>query len=370
VSIEGVGRVVDGHLDVAWNVLYNGRDLRLPVRVIRDVETSQHRSTAVTSLATMADAGVAVVFATVFVVPAKRWSNTLVRYPSVRPMAIYHTPAEAESQALEQLRIYEDWAEQGVIRIIRSRVTLEDHLVRWARDRRPGFVLGMEGADAILDPSLVRTWWSRGIRLVGLAWSTTRYAGGTGSHKGLTEPGRELLQAMAEVGVIHDVTHLSEEAFWDAAAEPHHAMCATHSSARALMEKDECVASATPANRYLSGTQIVEVGKPRGATTAGMIGVPLLNQFLQSKWGRAGYPDVSITSDVAGHFEHIAELVGWKSVGIGSDVDAGYGRDDIPLEIDTMEDWRRIGDVVPPAERARVLGENWLRFLYETLPAA
>jgi membrane dipeptidase len=55
-------------------------------------------------------------------------------------------------------------------------------------------------------------------------------------------------------------------------------------------------------------------------------------------------------------------------VGIGSDVDAGYGRDETPVGVDTCADWPRLVDSVPPAERAGVLGGNWLRFLRETLP--
>jgi hypothetical protein len=68
------------------------------------------------------------------------------------------------------------------------------------------------------------------------------------------------------------------------------------------------------------------------------------------------------------HAYHIASLVGWEHVGIGSDLDGGLGRDDCPTEIDTVADLVKIGEVVPAAHAAAVLGGNWIRFLGSVLP--
>jgi membrane dipeptidase len=65
----------------------------------------------------------------------------------------------------------------------------------------------------------------------------------------------------------------------------------------------------------------------------------------------------------------MAGIAGWQSIGIGSDVDSGFGVDETARDIESAFDWQRIGDVVPSAEREGVLGGNWLRFLRETLPA-
>jgi membrane dipeptidase len=56
-------------------------------------------------------------------------------------------------------------------------------------------------------------------------------------------------------------------------------------------------------------------------------------------------------------------------VGIGSDLDGGLGADETPAELETAADLVKISDVVPADARAGVLGENWLRFLREALPA-
>jgi membrane dipeptidase len=205
--------------------------------------------------------------------------------------------------------------------------------------------------------------------MIGLAWGPTRYAGGTGSTLGVTPAGSELLHAMAELGVIHDASHLSEEAFWDAAALPHHALCATHATARAVMEAPGAPAGRIPLNRFLSDDQLREVAVPRGVTSGGVTGLALLNEFLDPGWHAAGGAiEVRLHDQVAVHLRHVAAVAGWENVGIGSDVDAGHGRAETPAELDSVADWHTIAGAVPPEARAGVLGGNWLRFLREALP--
>ena len=65
---------------------------------------------------------------------------------------------------------------------------------------------------------------------------------------------------------------------------------------------------------------------------------------------------------------HIAEIAGWAHVGIGSDLDGGFGREESPEEIDTIADLHTLGSTVPAEFREALLGENWLSFLKSTLP--
>ena len=67
--------------------------------------------------------------------------------------------------------------------------------------------------------------------------------------------------------------------------------------------------------------------------------------------------------------EYIANLAGWGAVGIGSDLDGGFGREECPQEIDTEADLSRIAAVLPLEAREPVLGGNWLRFLRISLPS-
>jgi membrane dipeptidase len=333
--------IVDAHLDLAWAALDSGRDLTLPL---------DPASNALTSLPALGDAGVALVHATLFAQPADSWLEPAE--------GGYRTPREAEALALGMLDIYRGWEARGAARIVTGRASLDAHLARFAEDRVPGLLLLMEGADPIVDVADLAAWWERGLRMIGLAWGPTRYAGGTGSTAGLSPAGAELLHAMAELGVIHDASHLSEEAFADALALPQHALCVTHAAARALMDGSGRI----PLNRFLGDDQIRAVGA-RG----GVIGLALLNEFLRPGW-RPGDAPVSLSDEGAAHLGHIAALAEWDHVGIGSDVDAGHGRAETPVELDSVADWTRIGDVVPLEARPGVLGGNWLRFLRAALP--
>jgi membrane dipeptidase len=350
--------IVDAHLDLAWNALYNGRDLRDAVDEIRSREPDNLPSVAMTSLPSFGAGNVGIVFATLYATPSQSWLD--VPEPRVvRPPTPYDTQEGAERTALEMLELYEHWEGEGRVRIIRDRVALSDHLERFENDRIVGLVILMEGADPIRDPDDLPRWFDRGVRIIGLAWQTTRYAGGTGGSEALTPLGRDLLTGMAELGIVHDGAHLSEEAFWEAAASVRSLMCAPG------------IHATIPLNRFLSDAQIVEACRPRGVSSRGIVGLALLNDFLDPRWTFGGGPDrpaVTVADQVAAHLTHIGALVGWNSVAIGSDVDTVHGREETPRELDSVEDWSRIADGVPEAERTAVLGANWIRFLTEVLP--
>ena len=355
--------IVDGHLDVAWNALHNRRDLTRSVAALR-ADGGGPSGVAMTSLPGLGESGVALVVASLFATPAARWSPvTDLRMPG------YTTAQEAEAQVLVQLDLYERWAEAGAIRLIRDAASLAAHLARFATDRVPGFLLALEGADPLASADALPRFAELGVRMVGLAWGPTRYAGGTGSSEGLTAAGRELLAAMAQLGVIHDASHLSEESFWEAVELPHHALCVSHANPRALMLPAGGEPSPVPLNRFLSDAQLAAVAQPRGAAGArGVVGLALLDLFLDPAWGIPGRTvDVRLRDQVAAHLHHVASVTGWECIGIGSDVDAGFGRDETPEELDSIADWRTIGEVVPEAARPGVLGENWLRFLRAAL---
>lgn len=69
------------------------------------------------------------------------------------------------------------------------------------------------------------------------------------------------------------------------------------------------------------------------------------------------------------HAAYLAGLVGWGHVGIGSDLDGGIGLEESPVEVDTIANLYKVGDVVPVVARQAMLGGNWLNFLRSALPA-
>lgn len=341
--------LIDGHEDLAWNALSLGRDETLPLAEIRRREGAQPahgEGTATVSLPSLRATDVRVVLATVFTYPQRAGGDGKG----------YRTPEEAFAQAGAQLDYYHRLHQEGQVALINTRGALEQAIRR--QTPMPGLLLLMENADPIRRPHDLATFVARGVRIVGLAWKSTRYAGGTGEPGPLTEDGRALLREMDRLGVALDVSHLAEEAFWQALEVFHGPVIASHADCRAI----------TPGDRQLSDEMIRAI-----AARDGVIGLVLYNRFLRPGWTPAMGKDAVTFADVLAHAQHIAALVGIRHVAIGSDLDGGVGRETVPREIDSVEDLPKFADVLAAVGYDReaqtgVLAENWLRVLRRILP--
>ena len=346
--------IVDSHLDLAENVTLFGRAL---TRSITEMRALEQRSSgqATVSLPEMQKAGVAVACATV--TPGFLAADVGEDFEPCS--ALYRTPEEAEAQALRQIALYESWESQDLVRLIKSQADLADHLELWRQDRVPGLVLLMEGADPIVQVGDLLKWRRRGLRMIGLTYGDTKYGHGVASGSqeyrpgGLTADGFALLDAMAGQGLIWDISHLAEEGVWQGLETNFPRVCASHANAQALI----------PTNRHLSDALIRAL-----AERGGVMGLVLYNAFLDPRWRKDKSTRVTLGDQFLHQANHVAELVGWEHIGIGSDLDGGFGKEQSPVEIDTIADLRKVGDVVPPDQRAGVLGGNWLRFLRTALP--
>lgn len=343
---------IDGHLDLASNVTVHGRDLTRGVLAQRRTEQRDEQELLVT-LPELQRGKVGIVFGTLFTLPID-----MVRRPGAPPLqdwqkaVCYATPDEAQALALEQLEVYEAWATAGRIRLLRSRDDLAAHVTAWNEgDRAIGVVLLMEGADPIRTPDEVDEWLDRGVRIIGPAWQRTRYSGGTKAPGPLTPMGEALIRAMNARNVILDTSHMAEESFWDAMALDPPLVIASHSNARAL----------TPGDRHLTDEMIRAIGRRDG-----IIGVVLGDEMLRADADSS--TDPVTLADVQRHAEHIAALVGWERVAIGSDFDGGFGVQETPVDITRGAHFARLGQVAPPEAREGLLGGNWLRFLRRALP--
>jgi membrane dipeptidase len=329
--------IVDAHLDLAWNAR-KGRDLDLTAAELRE---RPGMDGAMVTLPELQRGGVGVVFATLYVGTGSYDDEG---------NGIYEVAPDVDAR--QQLEIYRRWEADGKVRIVTDRTSLGSHLDAWANDRTPGLVLLIEGGDSIASPAHLQEWWDAGVRVIGPAWSRTRYCGGTRAPGGLTDLGRELLAGMTDLGVILDVAHMAEQSFWDAFDVGFHRVVATHCNVRSFVNE-------TIADRHLSDDMLNALGKADA-----VVGVVPYNGFLL-----ADKPEGDVHLDVvAKHLEHMASIVGWDHVGIGSDLDGGFGSEATPLELDTSADLHRIGDLVPADAREGVLGANWLRVLAESLP--
>lgn len=346
--------IVDAHLDLAENVTLFGRDYTVSAAEIRAREHRTRRQVTV-SLPDLERGGIAVVVATL--TPGFLAADVGADFEP--RAALYRTPEEAEAHALAQLALYETWQVQGHVRLLKSAADLDQHLSLWRQDRKPGLVLLMEGADPIVRVGDLPAWWQRGLRLIGLTYGDTAYgcgvAGGRETFRtgGLTPAGVALLESMAALGFIWDVSHLTEAGIWQGLALHGPRVCASHANAQALI----------PTDRHLSDPVIRAIAEQEG-----VIGLVLYNGFLERRWRSNGAVTVSLTEHLARHAKHMARLVGWQHVGIGSDLDGGFGREESPIEIDTVADLAQVGLAVPAEARNAVLSTNWLGFLRSALP--
>jgi membrane dipeptidase len=354
--------VVDAHQDIAYNALYFGRDYRESARAkrVREAHAARPNGTATVGLPDALLGRVALVFATLFTAPAGA-PNAL---SSVTPH--YRTPKEAYQYAMAQLDYYNRLADETpLVRLVRTQGELTSVLATWRdgaprAERAQGLVLLMENADPILEPKQFEDWYERGVRIVGPAWAATRYCGGTGQPGGLTDDGRRLLDVMAGFNALLDLSHMAEQAFMEALERYEGQVIASHSNPRRFRDSD----------RHLSDDMIRLL-----AERDGVIGIVPYNNFLSNTW-RLGDPRSRVPFEtVIAAIDSICQLTGSAAhVGIGSDLDGGFGMDSLPDGMDTVTDLYQIADGLSargysPADVEAVMGGNFLRKLTATLPA-
>ncbi len=347
--------IVDAHEDIAWNMLALGRDVRRSALETRRLESETdvpaRNGICMVGLPEWLRGSVALVFGTIYVEPARRGRD-------LGPQ-VYSDAEEAHAMAMKQLDTYRRLAEEEEqMALVGSQRDVADVLASWERGSPSvGIVPLMEGADPIREPAEAEMWFDRGVRMVGLSWKAgTRYAGGDGVGGPLTDLGRELLTVMADLGMILDVSHLAEEACFEAVGRFEGRVVATHANPRALV----------PGARQLSDEMIRRLSERDG-----VVGIVPANAFLRPDW-RTTPPTLQ---DVVAAVDHVCQVVGDAAhVGLGSDFDGGLGADHTPRELDTVADLQRIGPALGEAgydekHIEAILAGNWLRVLQHALPS-
>ena len=343
--------IVDSHEDIAFNSLTLGRDFLVSTSETRKREGPPSASGAATvGFPEMERANVRVVLASI-------WAAKCHNITGIRFNPCYETPEEAYAQGQQQLSYYEKLTKNPRISIIRTKRDLETAV---NGEYHLGLVMSMEGADPIISPKQIHEWVRSGLRVVGLAHGETRYSGGTTQPGPLTPLGRELLAEIQNEPIILDTSHMAEKSFFEAFDLFHGPVIATHSNCRFLV----------PTDRHLSDEMIRAIVKRDG-----MIGIVIYNKFLNPDWDKNGRLKERVTlGDVIKHVKHLRDVAGnTNNIGIGSDLDGGFGAESIPAEMDTIADLPKIGDALLEAgfsedEVTGIMGKNWLRFLSNHLP--
>lgn len=351
--------VIDAHLDLSWNALQWNRDLLESVNTIRVKEgrmAGKGRAQNTVALPEMRRGRVAVSFATM-----------LARSTGQNAAHIdYGSAAQAFGIAHGQLAYYRALEADGHARVLADGPSLRRHVDEWERwegsgadpaDTPPlGFVISMEGADPIRDPAQLEAWWNAGLRLLGPThYGPGRYAGGTGTELGLTALGKPLLQEMSRLGMPLDLSHLSDEAFWDAVSIYDGLVLASHNNCRALV----------PHQRQFSDEQLKLI-----IERDGVIGAAFDIWMLQPGFVRGDSNETVFIDDVVDHIDHVCQLAGnSRHAAIGTDLDGGFGREQSPCDLDTIADLQRLpgklaGRGYADADIKNIMYGNWLRLLY------
>lgn len=359
-------RIIDSHLDIAWNALSFDRDLTLEVDRLRQNEQgltdepSLGRCT--TSLPELNRANVRVCVGTLLARSSP--AQDLNRHRS-RTDLEHATQSIAHAAARGQLAYYRQLESLGHLQFITGSDELASY---WSESvgsdaKRPplGMILSMEGCDPITKPGEVEAWFNLGLRAAGpVHYGHSHYAAGTGVTGRLTDQGIELLREFDRLGVILDVTHLCDDSFDHAMELFQGHILASHHNCRSLV----------PGNRQLTDEQITRLIE-RGA----VIGTALDAWMLYPGWQRGiTQPSVVGMDAVADHIDHVCQLAGnAEHAAIGSDLDGGFGTEQTPHDLNTIADLHKLDALL--AARGYSDGDidgifhgNWLRFFTNALP--
>jgi membrane dipeptidase len=258
-----------------------------------------------------------------------------------------------------------------------------------AASGRGAILIGIEGGHAIEDSlDLLRAFYRLGARYMTLTHTNTNNwadsSGDRARHGGLTDFGRQVVQEMNGLGMLVDISHVSDETFWDVIETTKAPVFASHSSSRALAEHarnmtDDMlravaknggvvminfnppflsteVAKASAAQRERLRPQLDELRKryPEGG--------PAYAEARRALFRADPIPAVSWTR-IVDHIDHVAKVAGIDSVGIGSDFDGissvPEGMEDVSKLPRIREELKRRG--YSEGDIRKIMGENFMR---------
>ena len=348
--------VFDAHLDLAMNAMEWNRDLRLPVATIREREANLNdkpdRGNNTVSFQAMRAGNIGLCMATQIARYVKPGNN----------LPGWHSPEQAWAQTQGQLSWYRAMESEGELIQVKNEEQLDKHLALWStasESKKPiGYILTLEGADSIVNFEYLENAYQQGLRAIGPAhYGPGTYAQGTNASGGIGNKGKALLREMERLNIILDVTHLCDESFWEALDAFNGPVWASHNNCRSLV----------PHPRQFSDDQIKALIQ-RDA----VIGIALDAWMLVPGWKKGiSLPQemgARLTSAV-NHMDHICQLAGnAMHIGIGTDLDGGFGNEQCPADIDTIADLQKLLPILrergySKKDTENIMHGNFLQFL-------
>ena len=333
--------IFDVHLDLSMNALEWNRDQRWSLERIRRWECYMKdkvdRGNNTVCFPEMRRGHIGLCVAT----QIGRYSPYFHRLPG------WSSPEQAWAQTQGQLAWYREMERQGEMVSIRTKAQLEKHVELWrgapacddgtpyVHDSRKapaklpiGFVLSLEGADSIVTLDHLERSFNDGLRALGPAhYGPGVYAHGTDAQGSLPAKGRDLLKEMERLGIILDVTHLCDECFWDALDIYNGPLWASHQNVRAL----------APWNRQFADDQIKAVIERGGVMGMAFDAIMMVPGWVHLKSKPAEF-QLKIER-ICDHIDYICQIAGnAKHVGIGTDLDGGYGTEQTPMDLNSIAD--------------------------------
>lgn len=361
--------IVDSHLDLAWNAMVMNRDLTRPLAELNASEAESRdapgRGRATTVFPEMRAGNVCMCLGTLVAGASSKGGAARFTFSAVDI---------ANSFAVGQLNYYQRLADRGEVRLIRNRQELTTHTTEWERGNEArrtslpvGIIVAFEGCDSVTTRSEASLWYERGVRCASLVhYGHGRYSGGTGTDAPLESIGRELLAEFDRLGMILDLTHLSDQAFFEVIDVFQGPVLASHQNCRALV----------PRQRQFTDEQL-KIVIQRG----GIVGAACDNWMLSPTWPAQNSGDAPPAretipiSAIADHIDHVCQLAGNSHhAAIGSDLDGGFGTEQSPHGLDSIADLQKLDRILSErgysaADIALIMGGNWFRYFGEHLPS-
>ena len=365
--------IFDGDFPMAPLAMQLRRDVTLPLAELRRRDRD-YENIALASLPEMRKAGMAV--AILKVVSDMEREGKVITGEN-QPHRVY-------AIGKGQIGYYHALEAMGELRIIRTREDLREHMAQYeaaqhdeaARAKLPvGAILGLEGADSVVEPSQLTEWWNDGIRLISIGhYGMSPYGGGTGTGTdiGLLERGPALLREMDRLGMLLDVTHTSDRSVREALAIFKGPLLATHSNVRALCRgerqlPDDIIQALVDRDGVMGASMDTWMLWPDGAPDWGTNSWPNNRKY---------FPRSAVTlDDLVNHMEYVNRLAGDAlHSGIGGDTDGQGGVECAPADVDSVVDYHRVADILrrrgysePDVEN--IMWRNWVRLFDRALPA-
>jgi membrane dipeptidase len=331
-TVEEVKRVhakaltVDTHCDTPMNMLNRGFDI------------GKRQTTGQVDLVRMKEGGLDAMFFAAFVGQKPRTEQNYLE--------AYSLAMEMIDTTIAQVERYSDMAEIALV---------ADDASHISRKEKRAIYIGLENGFALAkDLSRVEEFYNKGVRYITLSHSSHNDICDSSTdrtkpeHNGLSAFGKEVIREMNRLGMMVDVSHISDKAFFDVISESKVPVIASHSSVRAIAQNDrnmtdEMIGALAKNGGVIQLCLLSDYVKNPDITTVRYQKDQEMRKIYNEKWSsmtddektefrrqwneiREKHPKkLATVADLVDHVDHVVKLVGVDYVGIGSDFDGGGG---------------------------------------------